>query len=338
MKYRAAIIGIGNHAIKTYLPGFQYSHLAQLRALCDINSEKLAQDPNHVEVAIYKDYRQLLASEDIDFVIITTPHDTHRDIVEAAAERGVHVLKEKPFAQNLEEGLYLKKVCEDAGIHLMVTLQRRFDPIYMNLGRMIEQIGDPFFFEAKYTLFVDAPGEGWRGNVKQAGGGCILDMGYHLIDVMIWQFGLPERIVAEFSSRAHPEDKYDAEDTALILVGYEGGLYGSLTLSRYYPPKTERLRVIGSRGMVEVEKDNIRRLKSNGDVVEAIMREHNWPVATTQIDYFCKVIRGQKENIGDANYHLQHLAFIQACYQSKLRRGYINPKELLRSQEMCKGS
>jgi|CXWL01.1.fsa_nt_gi predicted dehydrogenase len=333
MKYRAAIIGMGNHATKTYLPGFQHSHLAQLRAVCDIDSEKLVQNLNHLEVTIYKDYIQMLDSEDLDFVIITTPHNMHREIVEAAAERGVHILKEKPFARSLEEASHLKRICEDAGVHLMVTLQRRFDPIYMNFLQMKDQIGDIFFFEAKYTLFVDSPGEGWRGNVKQAGGGCILDMGYHLIDVLIWNFGLPESIVTEFSSRAHPDDKYDAEDTALISIRYENGLYGSLILSRYYPPKTELLRVVGNKGIVEVEKDNIRKLKNNGEVVESLVREHSWPMAATQIDYFCKVIRGERENIGSANCHLQHLAFIEACYQSRQNREYINPKKLLLLKE-----
>ena len=64
----------------------------------------------------------------------------------------------------------------------------------------------PFFVDVKYTLFVDNLHEGWRGQRDSAGGGCIIDMGYHMIDMVIWYFGLPDNLHAEFSSKAKPEE------------------------------------------------------------------------------------------------------------------------------------
>ena len=105
-------------------------------------------------------------------------------------------------------------------------------------------------------------------------------------------------------------------------------------LSRYCPPKTEQIRVIGDRGIIEIERGRIRRLRNNGEVAESLIREHSWPAAATgQIDYFCRVIKGERENIGNPEYHLQHVSFIDACYKSKQEKRYINPKELLSQYE-----
>ena len=333
-RLKSAIIGLGHQAIEDHIPGIKDSQFASLEAICDVNEKKLKEWKDKLGVPGFTDYGELFDSIDLDFIIAAVPHNEYRGIIEEAAKRHLHVLKEKPFARNLEEALYFKKLCDENDIELMVTLQRRFNPIYTTFFQLKDQIGEPFFVDMKYTLFVDKPHEGWRGKKDIAGGGCIIDMGYHLIDMLIWYFGLPDNIHAEFSAKARPEEKYDVEDTALILFSYETGLYGSLFLSRYCPPKTEQIKVVGDRGIIELERGRIRRLRNNGEVAESLTREHSWPVAAAnQIDYFCRVIKGERENIGCPEYHLQHVSFVEACYESKKKKRYINPKELLSQYE-----
>lgn len=333
-KLKSAIIGLGHQAIEDHIQGLKDSRFAQLEAVCDIDEIKLKEWQEKLKVNSYKDYKELLDSEKLDFVIAAVPHDVHRGIVEEAAKRKVHILKEKPFARNLKEALYFKNLCDKNEIQLTTTSQRRFNPIYTTFFQLKDQIGDPFFVDAKYSLFVNNPHEGWRGNKHKAGGGCIIDMGYHMIDMIIWYFGLPDNTHAEFSSRAKPEEKYDAEDTASVMFSYDNGLYGSLLLSRYYPPKTEYIKVLGDQGIIEVERGNIKRFKNNGEIAESLTREHSWPVAASnQIDYFCRVIKGERENIGSPEYHLQHMSFIDACYKSKEEGRYVNPKKMLREHE-----
>ncbi|MGH8933230.1 MAG: Gfo/Idh/MocA family protein [Egibacteraceae bacterium] len=93
-----------------------------------------------------------------------------------------------------------------------VTLQRRFNPIYTTFCQLYDQIGRPFVLDAEYTVYTDDPASGWRGDVSLAGGGCIIDMGYHMIDMLLWYFGLPDRVLAGFSAAARPDLDYDAED------------------------------------------------------------------------------------------------------------------------------
>jgi len=212
----------------------------------------------------------------------------------------------------------------------MVTLQRRFNPIYTSFNQLADQVGMPFMVDAQYTLHIEDPSEGWRGKTAMAGGGCIIDMGYHLVDMILWYFGLPDRVLADMSVSARPDRVYDAEDTALIHFGYDSGLYGSLLLSRFIGPKLEQIRLVGSRGMVHLERGRIRRLTNGGDVIESLSREQAWPsAAACQIDYFCRVIEGIRPNISGPKENLAHMSFIRACYESAKTHAYINPKEML---------
>ncbi|RLJ02755.1 MAG: gfo/Idh/MocA family oxidoreductase [Candidatus Aenigmatarchaeota archaeon] len=336
-RYKAAVIGLGHQGIEDWIPGIVDSQFATLKAICDSDRKKLDVWKEKLKVNAYENYKELLSREALDFVVIATPHDTHKPITEEAFKHGIHVLKEKPFARSLKEALYLRDLAEKYETTLMIVAQRRFNPIYTTFFQLKDQIGEPFFIEAKYSLFIEKPYIGWRGDRKRAGGGCIIDMGYHIIDILIWYFGLPDRVHAEFSTKACPEINYKAEDTATILFSYGVGLYGNLVLSRYYPPKSEYIKLIGSRGIIEVERGKIKRKKSDGEVVESLSRDVAWPTAAiNQIDYFCRVINSERENFSNPDYHLQHMSFIEACYLSKRNGCYVSPKEILEKKvERC---
>ncbi|WP_211273260.1 Gfo/Idh/MocA family protein [Streptomyces hirsutus] len=286
MKRRAAIIGLGHQAAEDHLPGLLGSSRAELVAVCDTNPDILHERADALGVPGFIRAGDLLAETAPDFVIVSVPHHAGRAVIEECAAAGVHVLKEKPFATSVEEACHLAGVCRKGQVELMVTLQRRFNPIYASVAGMLDQIGAPFLIGGHYSFHTPNPGAGWRGDLVQAGGGCILDMGYHLIDLLLWYFGLPNRVIAEFSATALPEGGYDAEDTAVIQLGYDSGLYGSLVLSRWMAPKTEFMRVVGTTGSVVLTKGAVQRLALDGTVVEELTRPHAPSLATAQIDYF----------------------------------------------------
>ncbi|MFE7316588.1 Gfo/Idh/MocA family protein [Streptomyces sp. NPDC057555] len=329
MKRRAAIIGLGHQAAEDHLPGLLGSSRAELVAVCDNNPDVLHQRADTLGVPGFTRAGDLLDETGPDFVIVAVPHHAGRAVTEECAARGVHVLKEKPFATSIKEARELAEICHNGRVELMVTLQRRFNPIYSSVAGMLDQIGTPILVGGHYSFHTPNPGAGWRGDLKQAGGGCILDMGYHLIDLLLWYFGLPSRVIAEFSTTALPEGGYDAEDTAVVQLGYDSGLYGSLVLSRWMAPKTEFMRVVGTAGSVVLTKGAVQRLALDGTVVEELTRPHAPSVATAQIDYFCRVLDGERPNVSGPDQHLSHAAFIASCYRSKTAGRYIDPKEML---------
>jgi predicted dehydrogenase len=330
MKLRAGVVGLGKQALQDHIPGLHASDGAELVAICDENPEIVHEQQYEYRVQGYTDFREMFKTERLDLVVVTVPHYVGRTVIETAAENNVHVLKEKPFATTMQEAQELVGICERSGIQLMVTLQRRFNPIYTSFTQLADQIGTPFVVDAQYTLHIADPSEGWRGKTAKAGGGCVIDMGYHLIDMLLWYFGLPDRVLADISVNARPDRDYDAEDTALIHFAYDSGLYGSLLLSRFIGPKTEQIRLVGSKGIVHLERGRLRRLNNNGETIESLSREQAWPSAAAgQLDYFCRVIEGLRPNVSGPKENLSHMSFIAACYESARIRTYINPKELL---------
>ncbi|MFJ9774424.1 Gfo/Idh/MocA family protein [Kitasatospora sp. NPDC101157] len=330
MKRRAAVIGLGHQALEDHLPGLLASNRAELVAVCDNDPDTLrAQQATH-NVPGFTQTADLLDNVAPDFVIVAVPHHAGRAVIEECAVRGVHVLKEKPFATSLPEARELASICQQAQVELMVTLQRRFNPLHASVVQLLDQIGTPFLIDGQYTFHTDDPGAGWRGDVSQAGGGCIIDMGYHIVDLLLWYFGMPNRIMADFSTAALPDGGYDAEDTAVIQLGYDNDLYGTVLLSRWMAPKTEKLHVVGTRGSVLLTKGQVQRLDVHGKVVDELSRpQAPANAATAQIDYFCRVLDGERPNTAGPEQHLGHMAFIASCYESKAAGRYIDPKEML---------
>ena len=334
-KKRVAVIGLGHQSEEDHIPALLESKHVDLVAVCDINNKKLEEVSKKLSIKGYKDYNKLLLNEELDFIIVATPHHTHKKILEKAIELKIHILKEKPFVLDLKEANKTIKSLEKNKVHLMITMQRRFNPIYYVYFQLVEQIGNIYSIDINYNLFVKNPHVGWRGSNSKAGGGCIIDMGYHMIDMIIWYFGLPDNIYTEMTARAIAESDYNAEDSAKILFSYNKGvkkeICGLLNLSRFKPPKTETIEIYGTKGIIKITRGDIKRLDIEGNEIESLQRTVAWKTAAiNQIDYFCKVIDGEKENISSAKNHLLHMAFVDACYKSSRLNKNINPYKLLK--------
>ncbi|MFJ5924673.1 Gfo/Idh/MocA family protein [Kitasatospora sp. NPDC092948] len=174
---RAAVIGLGHQALEDHLPGLLASSRAELVAVCDSDPDTLRQRQDALQVPGFTRAGDLLDTVKPDFVVVAVPHHAGREVVQECAARGVHVLKEKPFATSMDEARELAEICQAGQVELMVTLQRRSNPIHASAAGLLDQIGTPFLIDGQYTFHTDDPGGGWRGDARQAGGGCIIDMG-----------------------------------------------------------------------------------------------------------------------------------------------------------------
>ncbi len=330
-KLKVGVIGLGHQSLEDHIPAIKASQDVDLVGVVEIDKEKLNSFiKENKNIKGYNNFDDLLKNQKLDFVIIAVPHYIHYEITKKALENKIHVLKEKPFAVSLSEAKELKSIAEKNKTQITTTLQRRFNPIYSTFFQLIDKIGKPFYIEAKYTFFIKEPYKGWRGK-KESSGGCLIDMGYHIIDLLMWYFGLPYKVFAEMSSGAKENIVYDAEDTAQVIFQYEKrNLWGSLLISRVIPPKQEHFNVYGTRGIIHIERGKIERYSSKGQLQESLKREYSWPsAAQDQLEYFVKVIHNEKENISSPEFHFNHLAFIEAAYKSRDIQQYVNPKDLL---------
>ncbi|MBA3046925.1 Gfo/Idh/MocA family oxidoreductase [Patescibacteria group bacterium] len=335
-KIKVGIIGLGHQSYEDHIPAIKASQDVEFIGVVEKDKKKLKTFlKENKKIPGYSDIDKLIKNKKPDFVIIAVPHCHHYELAKQALSNKIHVLKEKPFAVSLKQAIELNKIALKNKVKIALTLQRRFNPIYSTFLQLIDKIGLPYYIDIKYTFFTNNPHDGWRGEKNLAGGGCLIDMGYHMIDLLIWYFGLPDKLIAETSSFAKENIIYDAEDTAQVIFSYrKKHLWGSMLISRVIPPKQEYFKVYGTRGIINLERGKIERYSTNGELQESLKRDRSWPSAAhDQIEYFIKVIKNEKNNISDPEFHFNHLAFIEAAYKSKSAGRYVNPHNILNNEK-----
>jgi predicted dehydrogenase len=332
-RLKAGIVGLGHQSTEDHIPALKQCNDVDFVSVADVDPVKIEKfKEENPSIHTYTSYEQMFEKEKLDFIILVLPHYLHFKATKSAILHKINVLKEKPFTTNLKEARELKKLAEKNKVKISITLQRRFNPIYTTFNQFFDKIGDPFFFEAKYTFYTEEPHTGWRGQKRLAGGGCLIDMGYHLLDLLLWYFDLPDGVIAESSCKAKENIIYDAEDTIAFLFDYHNkNFFGSALISRSISPKQEYLNVFGTRGSIHLERGKIERISSSGIVQESLQREQSWPSAAyDQINYFIKVIKGEKPNINGPEAHFKHLAVIEAVYLSQQKGCYVDPHKILK--------
>jgi predicted dehydrogenase len=211
-------------------------------------------------------------------------------------------------------------------------------PHYQVFAFLKQPLGKIFFAEGKYTLNIGNLAEGWRAWKDQSGGGCVLDMGYHFIDLVIWFLGLPDAVYSNLSASARPEQCYDVEDTADIHFSYNSGLHGSLIFSRCSANRQQYLSLLGENGQLLFENDECRLYSRNGEKqFQAKSTFSEQKLSANCLDLFAQEILSENKS-KDSHQHLQHAAFIEACYRSHQFKTAVNPKSLLLAAHQIPGA
>ncbi len=169
------------------------------------------------------DYRKLLEKQDVDMVVMGIPNDLHREVTEAAAQAGKHVVVEKPLAHTLADGEAIVAACRQHKVKLMYAETLCFSPKYGRARQLVEEGAIGKLYMAKQGEKHSGPHSDWFYDVKRSGGGAIMDMGCHGIEWARWMYGKPK----VKSVTAHCQHVYHqrtaGEDNSVIIVEFEGG-------------------------------------------------------------------------------------------------------------------
>lgn len=332
-KFRTAIIGFGKQMQKDIVPALrQLKNTITIEAICDKNSQAINKASFIFPGAnFYKNYNNLFRRHpQLDFLILCLPHDQYFSIVKKALISKIPILKEKPMARTLSEGIYLCKLSQEYKTPVFILQQRRYSQSYETGKELLKSIEQPYMFEAKYSIPTGTIYKGWRADIKQAGGGVIIDMGYHIIDIIIWFFGLPEKINCAVSNKGIVGFKYSVEDSASLLFNFKNGLHGILQLACLGGPKQETFHVRGRNGSLEILQNQNQVIiirNSFGKVLKSYTVTHD-PIEETKKALLTFI--SKRKYVSNIKEHLKHMAFIEATYQSlKFNKG-INPKILLK--------
>ena len=240
-KLRVGIIGSGGIAEGAHAPGYKaLPDDCELVACCDVRPERAKAFAERFDLAHwYTDYRELLTLPELDAVSICTPPFMHRDATVAALDAGLHVLCEKPMAMNVAEAQDMVAAAERAGKVLTIGHQQRFSPAAQAVKRAVDagELGDIYYAKTAALRNRGAPTWGVFHIRELNGGGPLIDIGVHALDVTMWLMGSPRPVAvfgATYMALAHRPglknrmgtinvEEYDVEDLAAALVRFDNG-------------------------------------------------------------------------------------------------------------------
>ena len=244
--YNVGIVGCGGISRWAHYPFYKNDKRVKVVAVCDIIKERaegFVRDC-YPEAAVYTDYRDLVAREDIDCVDICTPNYLHSEIAVAAFAHGKNVFSEKPDAVSPEKAIAMKEAAEKAGKLLMVMRNNRFADASAYMKKYIEagRMGEIYAGRCAWQRRRGIPGKGgWFTTKAQSGGGPLIDLGVHMIDLAVWLMRNPRPVAVsgntfcKFASNDVSDsvnsnfgDKkaggtFDVEDLAMGMIRFDNG-------------------------------------------------------------------------------------------------------------------
>jgi predicted dehydrogenase len=203
------------------------------------------------------DYRDLLERDDIQIINCCLPNYLHRETVIAALKADKHVCCEKPLALNLEDAKEICKIAGDSAVKKQVTFEFRFIPAVMRAKQLISEdvLGDIYSFRGVYlhsSCVVQSPKKAysWKAEYEKVGGGVLVDLGSHLIDLTRYLVGDFKRVKGFTKNFTSPDKRTD--DLAILDVEMESGAIGTLEASKMATGTSDeiRLEIHGSRGAI----------------------------------------------------------------------------------------
>ncbi|MBE3555356.1 MAG: Gfo/Idh/MocA family oxidoreductase, partial [Thermicanus sp.] len=189
-KLRVGIIGCGGIAFGKHMPSLKKINEVEMVAFCDLVEErakKAAEEFGAEGAKVFADYRELL-KEPLDVVHVCTPNASHGEITVAALESGKHVMCEKPMAKTSAEARKMIEAAKRTGKKLTIGYQNRFRPDSLYLHQVCERgdLGEIYFAKAHAIRRRAVPTWGVFLDEEQQGGGPLIDIGTHALDLTLW--------------------------------------------------------------------------------------------------------------------------------------------------------
>lgn len=251
-RVRWVVLGAGGIARRRTIPeGIIPADNAELVAVYDpVNLDEIARA---FDARACNSEAELLA-QDCDAVYIATPVHLHCAQVKAAARSGKHVLCEKPLGLTVAQAEDMVSACGSAGVKLGVGLLMRFHAHHCKALELVEggRIGQPVLGRAQLSCWYPPIEGAWRQDPELGGGGSLMDMGCHCIDLLEMFFG---RTTSVFCSTARLVHDYTSEDTATVLLEFASGARGIVDNLFNVPDHSSRnrLELYGSAGSILAE-------------------------------------------------------------------------------------
>ncbi|MBM4024061.1 MAG: Gfo/Idh/MocA family oxidoreductase [Planctomycetes bacterium] len=250
-RIRWGVIGSGGIARRRTIPeGIASANNAALAAVYDVDPKANAEVAKQFKAAPAASLDELLA-DDIDAVYVATPAHLHYEHVKACAEAAKHVLCEKPLGMTVAETEEMIAVCDRRGVKLGCAFMMRFVAQHQEAARLIRQgrLGQPVYARAQLSCWYPSIEGAWRQDPTTGGGGSLMDMGGHCIDLLEMFFGDVAQVSCFIGNTVHG---YRSEDSAVATLFFENGALATVDTFFCIPDAGSKnvLELYGSQGSI----------------------------------------------------------------------------------------
>jgi predicted dehydrogenase len=250
---RLGVIGTGGMG-SGHIRSIRDIEEVKLAAVCDVDQEVCEQVSCETGVPGFSDFKELVDSELVDAVIVSTPHYFHPPISIYAMRQGVHALSEKPVAVTVKAADDMNRAAEETGMKFAVMYQQRTTPLYRALRKLIDEgwLGELYrtcCIDPNFRAKAYYDSAGWRATWRGEGGGVTINQAPHGIDLFMSLGGLPSRVIARTATRRHD---IEVEDEASAMLEYENGAIGYYHTSTTEAPPGQFMEFCGEKGKAVV--------------------------------------------------------------------------------------
>jgi len=338
-KVRVGIIGTGNIS-EAHVDGYKQLKDVEIAAACDIDREKLTRYANtHGIPNTFTDYNEMLAMADLDAVSVCTWNCAHAPVAIAALRAGKHVLCEKPLAMTVAEAQGMEREALKAGRVLSVGVVMRFERKADALRDLIRagRLGDIFFAKTLNQRRAGSP-VGWFTNKAYAGGGPMIDLGVHIIDICRYLMGNPKPVAVSGATfgglglrsnikgiaryvTSGPSDVFDIEDLAVAMIRFENGsvLQVETSYSQHVGKEDYyNLSLYGTKGGCDYEP-RLSVYSEMDDYLMDITPQFSWSeydAFRREIAHFVDCVRGEAQSIAPASDGVEIMKILCGVYES----------------------
>jgi predicted dehydrogenase len=328
---------------KAHAERYRDCNEAQVVALCDQNQERLERVPREVggsvsDARLYTDITEMLRDEELQAVSVALPNALHAPVTLQALEAGKHVLCEKPLAMSAAQAEEMVATARRVGRTLMVHFNVRFNPTSRAVKQAIEAgaLGQVYYARTVWHRKRGIPQlGGWFTQKEVSGGGALIDIGVHRLDLALWLMGYPRPVsvtgvaydllgkrLAEAQGKT-----FDVDDLAAAFIRFENG--AALTLETSWASNTEKredqwTQLFGVEGGAiirnwdegyQFEARLFRSAGENDSEVRVETPEAPEPWESAQA-HFCRSILAGTEPLAPGEQGLTVMRILDAIYES----------------------
>ena len=334
-KIRWGIIGSGGIALRRTIPeGILPAKNAELVAVYSRNKKNNAAVARQFHAQAANSLDELLSAK-IDAVYIASPNHAHLEQTRQAARAGKHVFCEKPLGLTVAEARRMIQVCKNANVHLGTAFMMRYHSQHQTALRLVEDgmIGQPVFARAQLSCWYPPSRGAWRQISKLGGGGALIDLAGHCLDLLEMFFGP----IVELGCMTHRTvHRYEAEDSAVVMVRFKNGALATVDTLFCIPDDSSknRLELYGSRGSI-LAQGTIGQ-ESSGEMTAYLAKdEKSWDalqlrskdgglkiapkrlnIYQAEIEAFSQALLDGCETTRSAEAGLRSQILLAACYKS----------------------